>query len=71
MNRRTSYPKLPRASGQRLTWLAEELGCARAGFWERAPVIGDWLLRRRIRQVRLARLAADRPLARLFSWLRR
>jgi hypothetical protein len=70
MIRRTSFPKLPRARGQRLTWLAEELRCPRSGFWEKLPLIGDVLLRRRIRRTRLARLAADRPLARLFSWLR-
>jgi hypothetical protein len=69
MIRRTTFPKLPRARGQRLTWLAEELHCPRSGFWESLPLLGDWLLRRRIRQTRLVRLAADRPLARLFDWL--
>lgn len=69
MKRRTSFPKLPKARGQRLSWLAEELGCPRAGFWEHLPWLGDSLLRRRIRTTRLVRLAADRPLARLLAWL--
>jgi len=71
MLRRTSFPKLPRARGLHLTWLADELGCPRAGFWERVPLLGDWLLRRRIRRTRLVRLATDRPVGRLFSWLRK
>lgn len=58
-----SYPRFPRAYGRALTLMALELGLRRRG-WEHVPLLGDWLLRKRIRRERLGPAAHGRHLSR-------
>jgi hypothetical protein len=63
---RAAFPRLRPARGARLSALAVDLACPRAGFWEGLPWIGDWLLRRRIRRTRIMQRQAERRVFGLF-----